>query len=841
VAGRTSDRIALDGRLDERAWSAAAPYSDFVESFPRPGLPASFRTEVRVLYDDETLYVGVTCSDPEPSEIVRQLARRDGDPTSDLVEVALDSGAAGRTAYDFVVNAAGVLRDQLLFADVNATASWDAVWDAAVAIGPAGWTAEIAIPFHQLRFSPGREQRWGIIVRRVVPRTHQVLDSTLVPREANPLNPGGLVVSRFGRLEGISDVDRGRGIELLPYAAARLTLRPQYSDPARPRPTLADPAIDVGLDFKAALWSGLTLTGAINPDFGQVETDQVIQNLSNAEPFFPEKRPFFLEGLDIFQPVGSEYGIQQALFYSRRIGLEAPILGAVKVTGVARPGLEVGVLDALVMGAGNASLVPIGYIDPPPSALGPYEAAPDRRWRFRARQPFHLGPEDALPIAHPVTTNYLAGVGRQRLGGEATGGLMFTAATPLEPRCLPSEFPTEAQYLAAQCESWGSNAIGLDLNVPGEWGGFAQVEASRVVGGPPERVLQDGTVIRPGDLGFGGHLRAGKLGGEPWRFDVVYVYEDRKLDLNGVGYQPLSDYQWADLDLHYVRPNGLGPFRSFQVDYNLDVNWTADGRLPRGVNTNVLWKVQLPGYETVGTRIGLELPQYDTREIAFSGVPFERVGNVFVALILGSDPNRRLQANGDVFVFRTLHQGPFAPTTGWGLDLSASWRPHDRLETRLDAAYGDKPQGPRWIETLPDQTAVFGLQYPEFVSVTLRQSVVFTPRLSAQLYAQLFSSVIRFGEGTYGASIAGKGQLPLSDLAPIAHPAVPVARGSVLNLNAVLRWEYRLGSTIYLVYTRSQAEPPAAGPPPSSLPPSQLLQGPVTQTFLVKWTYWWET
>jgi hypothetical protein len=842
-ASRTSDDIHLDGRLDEAAWSAAPPFSAFVESFPRPGLPASFRTEVRVLYDEEKLYVGVTCSDPDPGAIVRQLARRDGDPVSDLVEIAIDSGAGGRTAYDFSVNAAGVLRDQLLFGDVNATASWDAVWDAAVSSGADGWTAELAIPFHQLRFSSAREQRWGIVVRRVVPRTHQIFDSTPIPREANPLNPGGLVVSRFGRLEGIVEIDRGRRFELLPYAAARLNVRPQYSDPARPQPTLVDPAVDVGLDFKTALGSGLTLTGAINPDFGQVETDQVIQNLQNAEPFFPEKRPFFLEGLEIFEPVGSEYGIQQGLFYSRRIGLDAPILGALKVTGDARPGLQIGVLDAVVMGAGNASLVPIGYTDPDPATLAPYEADPDRRWRLRARQPFHFGPEDALPNAHPVTTNYLAAVARQRFGAGTTVGATITAATPLEPRCLRSEFATDADYEAAQCASWGSNAIGADVNVPGDWGGFAQVSASQAVGGPPEgRILEDGTVLKAGDLGFGGHLRAGKLGGEPWRFDVTYVYEDRKLDLNGVGYQPLSDFQWADLDLGYVRPNGLGPFRSFQLTYLLDVNWTADGRLPRGINSNVLWKVQLPGYQTIGTRIGVEIPQYDTREIAQAGVPFERVGNAFVALIFGSDPNRRLQANGDVFAFRTLHQGGFEPETGVGLDLSASWRPHDRLETRLDAAWGDKPQGPRWIETLPDSTAVFGLQHPKFVSVTLRQQLVFTPRLSAQIYAQYFASVITYGSTFYGTSIAGKRQVALSDLAPVTYAGGADSRESVLNLNAVLRWEYRLGSTLYLVYTRSQSELPAgAGPIPVGLAPSGLFAGPVDQTVLVKWTYWWET
>ncbi|HSN92038.1 MAG TPA: DUF5916 domain-containing protein, partial [Anaeromyxobacteraceae bacterium] len=746
VAVRTEGRVRLDGRLDDAAWREAPPYSRFVESFPRAGVPASLRTEVRVLYDDETLWIGVDCSDPEPAAIVRQLARRDSDVTSDRVEVALDPGATGHTAYHLVVNAAGVLRDRLLFADVNGTDTWDAVWDAAVSVDAHGWSAEIAVPFRQLRLPDAGRRTWGIVVRRVVPRTHQVLDSTPIPRDANPVAPGALVVSRLGRLEGLGDLEPRRGLELLPYVASRAALRPRYSDPARPRPRLLDPGVDVGLDLKMAIARQLTLTATVNPDFAQVETDEVIQNLSNAEPFFPEKRPFFLEGLEIFQPVGSEYFSNQQLFYSRRIGLDAPILAAAKVTGSARPGLRIGVLDAVVMGAGNASLVPVGYQDPDPATLAPYEADPDRRWRFRLRQPFHFGPEDALPAAHPVTTNYFAGVARQAVGSRSTAGLTFAAATPLEPRCLRSEFQSDADWRDARCEGHGGNVLGLDLAVPGAWGGFAQAEVTQAVGGPADgRRLPDGTVLRAGDLGLAGHMRAGKLGGEPWRFDVSYFYQDARADLDQVGFAPFSNFQWVDLVVHYVRPGGLGRLHAFQVDYLLDVNWSADGKwTPRGINSNVYSELQLPGFQTVGARVGVEIPQYDAREIAFSGAPFERQGNVFGGLLLGSDPSRRLQVKGDVFVLRTLRRGAFGPETGWGWDLSLSWRPHDRLETRVEAHYGRKPQGPRWVETLPDDTAVFGLQEPEFLSVTVRQQVVFTPRLSAQIYAQLFGSAVRF-------------------------------------------------------------------------------------------------
>ncbi|MGQ0507176.1 MAG: DUF5916 domain-containing protein [Myxococcaceae bacterium] len=836
VASRTEKPIRLDGILDEQAWTTALGFTHFVESFPKTGAPPDLSTEARVLYDRDFLYIGIHCSDPT-GQLARQLGRRDSTPASDRIEVAIDSALDGRTAYAFTVNVAGVLRDRLFYGNVNFTESWDAVWDARTKETADGWSVELALPLRAFRFSSASDQSWGLLIRRFVPRTRQVFDSTLVPRDLQPFTPGELVVSRFGRLHGLKDLHPGRPLELLPYLGARATLRPQYSTQATP--LLLDPSLNLGLDFRLALTGDLTLTGAVNPDFGQVEADELIQNLQNAEPFFPEKRPFFLQGLDVFTSVGAEYGVPQQIFYSRRIGLTAPILGAVKLAGTVREGLEIGLLDALVMGAGNLAASPVGYGDLDSETLEGIEANPDRRWRFRLRQPFYFGPEDALPLAHPVSTNYLAAVARQRLGRTSVGAI-FTAATPLEPRCRPTEFPNEETFLAARCESRGGNVLGFDLNTrdsTGEWGGFAQLSASQEVGGAG-RLLTDGTQMRPGDLGLGGYLRFGKLGGEPFRFDISYVFEDPKLNLNAVGFQPLSNYQWVDLMLRYVRPNGVGKLRSFSVDYLLDLNWTADGKwLPRGINTNVRVKAQLPSFDTVGFMLGLELPQYETREIQYAGVPFERLGDAFGTLFWTSDVNRRLFATGELVGGFTIPHANRQPTPILAADLEVTWRPIDWLETKLEASAAHKLLGPRWVETGDDNLAVFGEQDPAFLSITLREQVVITPRLTAQLYAQLFSESIRYGS-FFSASLTGRDRLQLAELTPYAYSGQPFSHGSQLNLNAVLRWEYGLGSTLFFVYTRSQTEPVSDSAPASVLP-SRLFAGPVSQTFLVKWSYWW--
>ncbi len=845
-AVRTSASVRVDGRLDEAAWANAPTYRDFVESFPNAGRAPDFLTEARVMYDDTFLYVGVRCHDPQPELIIRNLGRRDSSPFADLVEIAIDSNADRRTGFDFSVNAAGVLRDQLLYGDFNATDTWDAVWNGAANVDAEGWSVEVAIPLRSLRFS-SVDHAWGFEVRRVVPRTHQVFDSKPIPRDTNANNPGALVVSRFGTLEGLADVKPGRDVEFMAYAAPRGTVRPQYSDPTRPTPRLFDPSLDVGLDFKFALSGNLLLTGTINPDFGQVEADQVIQNLSTAEPFFPEKRPFFLQGLDLFQAVGAEYGgSPQQMFYSRRIGLNAPILAAVKLTGSVNSTLDVGLLDSVVLGAGNPSTTPVGYSAGPGSlALEPYEASPDRRFQFHPATPFHFGLNDALPTSRPVPTNYLAAVVRQRFAESSSVGAMFTAATPLAARCERSEFGSDDAYAAAHCTSRGANALGLDWNLrtaDGVWGFFGQAMGSQqVFGDPGGRTLADGTVMKPGDLGYGGNLRAGKLAGEPFRFDVTYVYESPKLDLNAVGFQPLSNYQWADLNLHYVKPSGFGPFHFFSVDYNLDLNWSTEGKgLPRGINTNIASQIQLPSYDTVGVRVGLEMPQYDTREIYGSGVPFERLTDLFVALFATTDQNRKLFFSGDIFGFRLFPQGVEAPGWGWGADASVIWHPIDALETRLDGNIGQKPNGARYIDSADPNVAIFGWQNPQFLSVTLRQQVVMTPRLTFQVYAQLFSGSVRYGP-FYSASLEGRQYLPASALAFTDYAGNANGHASALNLNAVLRWEYRLGSTLFFVYSHGQQERALlpGQQASASLLPSQLFQGPATDTFMVKFTYWW--
>jgi hypothetical protein len=822
-AARTTGPIRLDGKLDDPAWSQAPVFDGFVQSFPQQGAPPTERTELRVLYDRDTLYVGIVCYDSRPDLVMRQLGRRDRIPPSDVIGIAIDSNHDHQSALVFVVNAAGVLKDSLFYQDTQSSDDWDAVWEAEVAPREDGWSAEFAIPMHLFRFPSAPLQTWGFFVRRELGRRREVIDSVLIPRNANGF------VSRFGHLTGVEGITSHRDVELLPYLASRATLRPQFSDASVPHPRLLDPSLDLGLDFKAVLTSSLTLNGTFNPDFGQVEADQVILNLSNVEQFFPEKRPFFTHGLDLFQPLGVEDGRSpQMMFYSRRIGLTTPILAAAKLTGSIAEGLDIGVLDAFVAGS---------------SSVGADEAAPDRRLEYSIARPLRLAFRDSFPSLTPVPLNYFSAVARKRVAGNSTLGATLSLATPIAPRCTNQKAELGDALRPKTCDVVAGNASAIDWNLRtanGEWVLLGQADASQVVGGAPGRVLRDGTQLYPGNKGYGTYLIAGKLGGEPLRFDLRYEYQTPKLELNAIGFQPYQNLQWARANLGYARPTGFGGLHNFFSNLSVGKGWSTDGRnIDRGYNVSFGANALLPGFHTLGLNAVYDNPRFDIREVSTTGIPFERQAVVFFGPFWQTDSNRMFSLFATFGLgWRPKLEVP-AARLGYGGTLRLVARPHTNFETSLETGYDYTPYGARYVDTLAPDQFIFGLLDARVLSTVLRQQVVLSPRVTLQAYAQLFSAFGRYGQ-FYQARSQG-GPIRIADLQPAAYDGYPSFHNSALNLNLVFRWEYRLGSTLFLVYTRSQTELPVASGTvaPATLLPSRLGAGPATDVFLLKWSYWW--
>ncbi|OJH38585.1 carbohydrate binding family 9 domain-containing protein [Cystobacter ferrugineus] len=811
-AARTGEPPRVDGRLDEPTWSQVPVFSRFHQNFPTFGAPPSEHTEVRVLYDDSNLYVGVRCLDSQPQSINTQLGRRDQLPASDVVRVMIDSLHDRRNGVVFALSAGGTQEDARITHDTQVDPAWDGDWEGATTLDERGWSAELRIPLRLLRFPLAEEQRWGLHVRRQIARTHEQLDSVPLPREVNAL------VSRFTELRSLRRLDPPRQLTLVPYLASRVALRPGLEQ----GPRVWEPSLDVGVDVQAHLSSDLSLSLTINPDFAQVEADQLLVNLSRTEAYFPEKRPFFLDGLELFSPVVVDSDLaEQTLFYTRRIGLELPLLGAAKFRGSVGERVQVGVLDAVVAGVANPS--------------GQQEV-PDSRLRFHPLRPLHFAPNSSLPASVGPPTNFFASVARVQLGELGTVGATATLATPLSSEC-------HMGVREEGCTPTGGRSAGVDLALRSPSGDYtlaAQLSGSQVTGGPAGGTrLSDGTLLRDRDAGFGLHVTGGKIGGEPWRVRVSYAHTSPRLNLNPTGYQPLQNEQALRLEPEYVRMD-LAGLPEAAVGLRLSSRWSTDARtLPLGSSVSAVVRAVFPDSTSGDCDAGVEVGMRSLREVEGAGVAFERPAFGFAGCSISTDASRPLSVEGLVYVERLLSAySPRWLSTQY-VTLDATWRPLPRLQTSLGAAYDNTFEGPRWLSTGEDGVHRFGELTPRFLTLTLRQLVVLSPTLTLQAYAQLFSGFGRYARFTEMA--AGPGSvLRLTELRPTSVDEDPSFQTTALNLNLVLRWQYALGSTLYVVYARSQEVTPAPGEPVTlTLWPRGLSRGAATDSLMMKLSYAW--
>ena len=325
--------ITIDGHLNEPVWQEAPVATDFVQTTPNEGDPPSQRTEVRILYGESGLYIGAMLYDDEPERIQDRLTRRNNRNQADWFDVSIDSRFDQQTAFTFAINAAGVQRDGLERRWTDT--SWDAIWDSAVQITDEGWSVEMYIPYSMIRFSRDDTQRWGLQFERRIARTGERLQWAFTPRTER----GGRPVAEYGTLEGLEDLSPRRNIQAFPYFTSQVDTY-EGEEPGELR---ADQRLDAGADFQLGLGPNVTLDATINPDFGQVQSDPATLNLSAFETFFSERRPFFTEGTQFFdfdQQGGN-------LLYTRRIGSDAPIITAAKLTGRTTGGLSVGGMTAI--------------------------------------------------------------------------------------------------------------------------------------------------------------------------------------------------------------------------------------------------------------------------------------------------------------------------------------------------------------------------------------------------------------------------------------------------------------------------------------------------------------
>ncbi len=839
AAVRTSEPPSIDGKLDDPVWKEAGEAGAFTQKYPDEGKPPSERTVLRVLYDDDSVYFGFDCEQTH-APVVEHLSRRDRLVEADRVEVDLGTRHDRKSAFQFTVNAGGVLTDGVLFNDTDASNDWDENWEARVARTPRGWSAEIRIPLRILRFGGQAVQSWDLQARRYISARQEIDEWSFIPRdEAGE-------VSRYGSLDGLSGLTPRTPIELRPFVLGWV----RHRDAASTQLASGwDGGASGGLDLKWHPTQALTLDATFNPDFAQVEADQVVLNLTKYETYYPEKRPFFLEGVDTF-------ATPRQILYTRRIGRVPPqpalrtsapfseqlvdvpdaatIYGASKITGQIADRWTLGTLQAVT--AENDAQVQLAGGTRQTRLVDPTTAFNVVRVKRSLEGNGYVGAivtatthaesTDRYPLAPPGTW-----LGVPSLNNPA---ILAYQPTPGGP---PAEVCPDGTTTAPLGRCFNNAYVGaIDWrwrSPGGDWVTGGQATASVLDQGPPRQV-PDGTVINPGDVGPGLFAYLNKEGGEHWVGDAQVEYEGRKLDYNDLGFnQRANDYRWSlDAEWRDLKPWWSLLERHARFEYfgrtNLDGRWIGSGYQLNVSGT-------LKNFWQFFTEVHWRPTHYDDREVG-DGTTLERAGLFGYELELSSNPAKPVSFNFQTQT-QVLYDG-FSFNGQGGLLLRTL--PQLDLELLPTGIYtfGE----PRFAELgLPGQY-IFGKLDAKSIGLTVRGTYTFAPRLTLQAYGQLFLASGHYNDFTYFQSL-GPGQVVhLSDLRPYSASLAtnPDFQEGILNLNIVLRWEYRLGSTLFLVYTRSQVPSVMLTPgEAANLNLTSVARAPAADVVLVKLTYFW--
>ncbi|MBX3174539.1 MAG: carbohydrate binding family 9 domain-containing protein [Gemmatimonadaceae bacterium] len=811
-AARTQTPPTIDGRPDDAGWRDAPVIDQFLEYEPQMGAEPRFRTEIRVLYDDHYLYVMGRMFDPAPDSIISLLSRRDVRTESEQLKLVIDSYHDRRTAYQFILNPAGTKRDFYVYNDNTEDATWDAVWDGAARVDSLGWVAEFRIPFSQMRFAERDEHTFGLLVVRDVARTRQRISWPLFDR-----NKQGYV-SQAGDISGIAGLSQPRRLEVLPYLVTKNVTLPQagggWSHPQEQT---------IGADVKWGLTSNLTMDATLNPDFGQVEADPAVLNLSAFEQFFEERRPFFLEGAGIFNFRTSCGDIDtgcRGLFYSRRIG-RAPqlggvysaagnatssrVLGAAKLSGRLSNGLNIGVLNAVTADEHGS--------------LG------------RTIEP---------------QTNYAVVRLLQDLNEGRSGvGAMFTAVN----RSLDADtkdFLRQSAYTGGLDlrQRFFENRYELTASLSGSViDGSADAIAATQRDGVhryqrrDDRLTYDPT--RTQLLGDAQRLTVSKFGGGITRFQTVLQRFSPGFEINDLGFQTRADEQMLRnwFSLQFNTPTRA--FRRFFMNFNTMSTWTTQG-LPTRQSLNTNWHMELPNTHWLHFGLNGDLPgTFDDRS-ARGGVAFRRASTFEVWG--GWEGDRRVWYTP--VLFGGMWRGDEWASRGGWLDAGFQFRAGPQFSASLSLNAQRSLNDSQWFENFGDVSTdtahVTFAQLDQWtVGITSRINYTVTPNLSLQVYAQPFASVGDFSEWKE-LSDTPRATRYADRFQPYGGGADP---GGVnfkqLRTNTVLRWEYRPGSILFLVWQQGR-DAFAGNPTDFSFRRDfgDLLALHPNNTFLLKMSYW---
>ncbi|HVZ75339.1 MAG TPA: DUF5916 domain-containing protein [Polyangia bacterium] len=821
AAHRIDHAPVIDGRLDEAVWQNAPVTDAFTQQYPLDKEAPTERTTMRVLYDDEAVYFGFEL-EHKNTPIFGRLTRRDRDSESEWISVQIDTRREGKAVYTFGLNVVGVVVDAIISEPSNWNFDWDEVWEARSARTPTGWTAEFKIPLRILRFDATQPvQSWGLQAIRYLAQNQEFDLWSYVPRDAaNPL-------ARFGRLDGLENLKPGGALELRPFAAGHVT-RQDATD--QTSATGISAGVSGGLDLKWHATQDLTLDAAFLPDFAQVEADQLILNLTNYETLLPEKRPLFLEGAEVFS-----FPLQ--IFYSRRIGnvptaptllddmtlklvnvpSPAQIYGAAKLVGHLGQNWTIGALTAVT---GRNEVVTQGMDGMRTNRLAaPLRASEVLRIKREWGTTGHIG------FFGTATNTFENG---ETYPGFGTGMQLCPSGTaaPIGARCF------RESYVAGIDALWHSPS--------GDYSANAALIESFIHGGL-DAVQLDGTKIGPGARAPGAWLRLAKDGGK-LLVSGTYSGLGQRLDYNDLGYMQRQNLHEATASVGY---RTLAPGRlTTETVSNLTVTQRRSlSGLDLGQIYELNTKLRFLNYWSAFAALDLAPAHYDDREVG-DGTALERGSYVGARLDLSSDPKQPVAVDFSGQMQSIERDAWYLSLTG---TLSLNLLPQFELTLSpvVTRSLGERRFAWEQSGAMGGNEYVFGSLDAKSVGATLRAGYTFAPRISLTTYAQAFLASGSFTDRRVVAAQPGArvrldaiAAAPTTTMLP-AGMTTPDFEQAALNLSVVFGWEYLPGSTLYLVYSRSQL--PSINIPDlgAHLAPRALGRGSSTDVVFLKLTYWW--
>ena len=809
----------IDGRDDDAAWARIQPTSDFVAFRPTEGAQPTYRTDLKVAFDDRTLYVLVRAHDPRPDSIIGLLSRRDVfGPPNDLIQLYVDSYHDGRTGFEYVVNPAGVKADFLLFDDDRFDLSWDGIWDVATRVDSAGWVAEFAIPFAQLRFRGGDQSSFGIMAWRTVGR----LGERASWPAYRPSRAG--IVSQFGRLERL-ELPSAMRLEGAPYFLSRGRNIPPT---AAGVPTRTETNFAVGGDIKFGPTPTVTFDATLNPDFGQIEADPAVLNLSSIETFLPERRPFFLEGIGLFRfTLSRDPNSPENLFYTRRIGRrpqlydsysdadtpqETTILGAGKI--VARLGRS-GSLASLVA----VTAEELGRVSPAGSR---YQIEPRTSYGVTRLQKDFRG-------------------GRSGFGLMATGvhrDLDAITQTQLPRQAVTGGFSTQHQSRDGQ---YWARLWAVASQVEGTAPAMARVQLSPVHAfqRPDDGLTLD--TLRTSLRGAGGQLWLGKTGGVV-RYGSSLRYLSPHFDNNDIGYTREVDHTSWVVDAGLFSTKATRWYRNASVQLVRIGWWSGSGKIDDQIWLNTT--VELPSQWRVSwNNQGYALFNSICAQACTRGGPAVKKDPTYSSNVqLTGDARARLAP--DVFV--SVQRGDGGRTRYARVTPMLIFRAASNLQMTTDVTFEEVTNAAQFYRRFgaaaSDTSHYTVARLDQSTrSVTTRISYAATPSLSVEWYAQPFVS-----KGTY--TDVRELDSPRAErfeqrYQPYADATVTSAPGGVdfrqFRSNLVTRWEYRPGSVVYVVWSQGRDfNANAPGTFSLSRDSRDLFELTPKNTIAIKASYW---